>query len=104
MKKWKTIIFVSFLSAIVSLPVLAQPTNDKGWYYRKDVENVDVGRMTKLSFKEPAKPFAQHGWNYPANQMDVSQKIITWMQQTFTCKGLLGEPKLTVLAPPPALM
>jgi hypothetical protein len=25
------------------------------------------------------------------------------MQQTYTCKGLLGEPKLSVLAPEPAL-
>ncbi|WP_130539657.1 hypothetical protein [Pseudobacter ginsenosidimutans] len=103
MKKWKTILCISFLSVIISLPVFAQPTNSRGWYDRKDVENVDVGWMTKLTFKEPSKPFAQHGWTYPANQTDVTQKIITWMQQTFTCKGLLGEPKLTLLAPPPPL-
>lgn len=101
MKKWNiTLLFLSLL-ATACLPVLAQPTNNKGWYYREDVENVDVGWMAKLTFKEPASPFAQHGWTYPANQTDITRKIITWMQQTYTCKGLLGEPRLSVLAPEP---
>jgi len=82
---------------------MAQPTNDRGWYDRKDVENVQVGWMNTLTFKEPAKPFAQYGWSYPAKQTDCTQKFITWIQQSYTCKGLLGEPKLSVLAPEPAL-
>ncbi|MGN6417587.1 MAG: hypothetical protein ACTHMC_08850 [Pseudobacter sp.] len=103
MKKWNiTLLCLSFL-ATACLPAFAQPTNAKGWYMRPDVENIEVGWLTKLTFKTPAKPFAQNGWSYPANQIDVTQKVITWMHQTFTCKGLLGEPKLSVLAPEPPL-
>ena len=103
MKKWNITLVCLSLLATACLPVIAQPTNSRGWYDRKDVENIEVGWFAKLSFKEPAKPFAQHGWSYPANQTDVTQKVITWMQQTFTCKGLLGEPRLSLLAPEPPL-
>lgn len=84
------------------LQAAAQPTNERGWYDRKSIEDVEVGWMKVLQFKEPAKPFAQHGWSYTARQTEFTQQAATWMQQTLTPKGMLGEMKLSVLAPAPS--
>lgn len=97
----RTIAF-SLILAPLSAAVSAQPTNARGWYERADIEDVEVGWIKTLQFKEPAKPFAQHGWSYTARQTDITQKLATWIQQTITPRGMLGEMKLSVLAPEPS--
>lgn len=79
----------------------AQPTDNRGWYQREDIQHVDIGWIKVLQFKEPAKPFAQHGWSYSAKQMAIGQQFATWLQQSYLPKGFLGEMKLSVLAPEP---
>jgi len=88
------------LFSLLTVQTMAQPTNAKGWYDRADIENIDIGWMKTLQFATPAKPFAQNGWSYPAQQTETSQKLTAWLQQTYTPKGMLGELKQSVYAPP----
>ncbi|RYG49875.1 MAG: hypothetical protein EOO01_11945 [Chitinophagaceae bacterium] len=94
------LLYVSF--SLLLMPAFAQPTNEKGWYDREDIQDTEIGWIKVFQFKEPAKPFAQHGWSYPANQTNIAQQIATWMQQTITPRGLLGEMVQSVLAPEPS--
>jgi len=87
---------------LLSTVVSAQPANERGWYERADIEDVEIGWIKTLQFKDPAKPFARHGWSYTARQTDITQKIATWIQQTITPRGMLGEMNLSVLAPEPS--
>lgn len=99
MRSLSTLICLLFLS----MPLLAQPTNAKGWYDSKDIENVEMGWMSVMQFKEAAKPFSKNGWTYPVTQIDFSRTIVSWWQESYLPKGLLGEMRLSVLAPDPAL-
>ncbi|WP_276482601.1 hypothetical protein [Paraflavitalea pollutisoli] len=97
----KTSVIIAATSLLTrSLP--AQPTSSRGWYERDDIQNVDIGWIKVLQFKEPAKPFAQHGWSYTAKQTGITQQFATWLHQTYTPRGYLGEMKLSLLAPEPA--
>ncbi len=93
----KTIAFLYFITACACS--MAQPVNSRGWYESKDLEDVEVGWISVLKFKQPSKPFTQNGWKYTAEQTGFSEKIITWWQQSYTPVGLLGEMKQSVLAP-----
>lgn len=93
----KIIIALCFIAAGVY--AIAQPTNAKGWYESKDLEDVEIGWISVLKFKQPSKPFAQNGWKYSAEQTGFSEKIVSWWQQTYTPVGLLGEMKQSFLAP-----
>ncbi len=75
-------------------------TDNRGWYQGKSIEYAEIGWMKMLDFKDPAKPFIQNGRNYPASQMEVSQKLATWIQQTYSPRGLLGEMVQSVYALP----
>lgn len=75
-------------------------TDNRGWYQGKSIEYAEIGWMKMLDFKYPAKPFIQNGRNYPASQMEVSQKLATWIQQTYSPRGLLGEMVQSVYALP----
>lgn len=80
----------------------SQTPDSRGIYVGDMLEDVDLGWINKIVLKEPAKPFAQHGWSYTSAQTDASQKIGTWIQQTYQQRGLLGEMKLSLLAPEPS--
>lgn len=73
-------------------------TDSRGWYQGKSIQYAEIGWIKTLDFKEPAKPFAQNGWNYTASQMAVSQQLATWIQQTYSPRGLLGEMVQSVYA------
>ncbi len=73
-------------------------TDSRGWYQGKSIQYAEIGWMKMLAFKEPAKPFAQNGWKYTASQMAVSQQLATWIQQTYSPRGLLGEMVQSVYA------
>lgn len=94
---------IAYCFALIILPgaASAQPTNARGWYERADIEDVEVGWIKMLQFKEPSKPIVQHGRTYTAKQMDITQLLATWIQQTITPRGMLGEMNLSVLAPEP---
>lgn len=94
--------YLTILSLIVSLSVAAQTPDSRGIYVGDMLEDVDLGWINQLVLKEPSRPFAQHGWSYSAAQTDASQKIGSWIQQTFSQRGLLGELKLSLLAPEPS--
>jgi hypothetical protein len=96
-------IFALAICFLCSIKVFAQPTNDKGWYDSKDLENTDVGWLEIIRYKEAPKPYSKSGWTYPAVQIDFCQKAVSWWQQTYSPKGLLGDMKQSVLAPDPAL-
>jgi hypothetical protein len=90
------------LFCAMSLRSFAQTPDSRGIYVGDMLENVDLGWMNTITLKQPSKPFSQYGWTYTAAQTDASQKIGTWIQQTFTQRGLLGEIKLALLAPEPS--
>lgn len=94
----------SLLTSLLLLPatiqIFSQSTDSRGWYQGKDIEYIEIGWIKMLEFKDPAKPFIQNGRNYPASQMDITQKLATWIQQTYTPKGLLGEMGRSIYAPP----
>lgn len=93
------------MTLLVYLPVVslqAQSTDEKGWYKSDEIQGIDIGWIQELQFKEPAKIFAQHGWSYTAKQIDYARSMANWMQQTYKPKGLLGEMKMSLLAPPPS--
>lgn len=98
----RKIIAFSVGMVLLLVTVSAQPTNARGWYERSDIEEVEIGWIKTLQFKEPAKPFTQNGWSYTARQTDITQKIATWIQQSLNPRGMLGEMKLSVLAPEPS--
>ena len=54
----------------------AQPTNARGWYDTKDIEDVSIGWLQVLSFKEPLKPFAKNGRNYPVSQLEFAKNTV----------------------------
>lgn len=87
---------------MASVNSFAQATDHRGIYVGNALEDVDMGWMNTIVIKEPSKPFSQHGWTYTSAQTDAAQKIGFWIQQTFTQRGLLGEVKLSVLAPEPS--
>jgi len=87
---------------MTSVHSLAQTTDSRGIYVGNTLENVELGWINQLVIKEPSKPFSQHGWTYTAAQTDASQRIGSWIQQTFSQRGLLGELKLSLLAPEPS--
>lgn len=82
------------------MPALAQPTNEKGWYQSKDLENVEMGWMNTINYKGPVKPHVKDGWNYPVSQIEQAIQLGTWLMEAYKCNGVLGEIKLSVLAPP----
>jgi hypothetical protein len=94
-------LLISLITCLGTNSLHAQPTSYRGWYERSDIEDIDIGWIKTLQFKEPAKPFAQHGWSYTARQMDHAQKLVTWLQQTYLPKGYLGEIQQSVLAQEP---
>lgn len=77
----------------------AQQVDSRGMYDKKDFEHIEIGWLYLLK-NEPAKPVTENGWNYPMNQTDMGRKIGTWLQQTYTPTGLLGEIKLDLHRPP----
>jgi hypothetical protein len=87
---------------ITSVQAFSQTPDSRGIYVGNILEDVDLGWMNTIVVKQPAKPFAQHGWSYTAAQTDASQKIGYWIQQTYKLRGLLGEAKLSLLAPEPS--
>jgi hypothetical protein len=93
---------IILLLMLCGISAIAQPTSDRGWYNKKDIEKTDIGWINVLQFKEPAKPFSQNGWTYSAKQIEFGQKMATWVQQTYLPKGVLGEMKVSVYAQPPS--
>ncbi|MCG2615066.1 hypothetical protein LZZ85_12275 [Terrimonas sp. NA20] len=85
-----------------SFHAMAQTPDSRGIYVGNSLEDIDLGWMNSIVVKQPSKPFAQHGWSYTAAQTDASQKIGSWIQQTYSQLGLLGELKLSLLAPEPS--
>ncbi|MFT3980742.1 MAG: hypothetical protein QM687_09760 [Ferruginibacter sp.] len=81
----------------------AQPTNERGWYDSKDLEDIEIGWMNIIKFTAPSKPYTKDGWIYPATQTEFSKTIVQWWQQSYSPVGLLGEMKQSVLAPDPPL-
>lgn len=77
-------------------------TDNRSWYQGKSIQYAEIGWIKMLEFKEPAKPFTQNGWKYTASQMEVSQKLATWVQQTYSPRGLLGEMVQSVYALQPS--
>lgn len=77
----------------------AQQVDNRGMYDKKDFEHIEIGWLNPLK-NEPAKPITENGWSYPVNQTDMGRKIGTWLQQTYTPIGLLGELKLDLFRPP----
>ncbi|WP_460687510.1 hypothetical protein [Niabella aquatica] len=75
-------------------------TDNRGWYQGKSIEYADIGWIKMLDFKDPPKPIILNGRNYPVSQMEVSQKLATWIQQTYSPRGLLGEMVQSVYALP----
>ncbi|MBO9659585.1 MAG: hypothetical protein J7527_12250 [Chitinophagaceae bacterium] len=94
--------YLSAILLITSLQGIAQTPDNRGIYVGDILEDVELGWMNTIVVKEPSKPFSQYGWSYTAAQTDVSQKIGSWIQQTFSQRGLLAEIKLTLLAPEPS--
>lgn len=95
--------FISFIFIFLfCLQGITQPTDNRGWYQRSDIENTDIGWISVLQFKEPVKPYSKSGWNYTAKQLEFTRNIASWMQQTYLPKGMLGEMKLSVYAPDPS--
>lgn len=89
------------ISQIFILSVAAQTTNKYGIYTEKtEIEDIEMGWMKKLSFTSPAKPYTLNGWNYPANQVEISEKIASWIQDTYKPTGVLGEISLDYLNTP----
>lgn len=81
----------------------AQTVNSRGIYTnKKELEDLPIGWMEELVFKTPSKPIIKNGWNYPASQVSISEKLVSWVQQTYTPVGLLGELKLSVLTAEPS--
>ncbi|MFC5409774.1 hypothetical protein ACFPMF_10675 [Larkinella bovis] len=82
-----------------SKQVTAQLTNAKGWYDDiSKIENRKIGWINMLKFLTPAKPYAKDRWSYSSKEVEVSQKLTGWLQQTYTPTGLLGEMKQSFLA------
>ncbi|RYY56900.1 MAG: hypothetical protein EOO09_04865 [Chitinophagaceae bacterium] len=81
----------------------AQPTNEKGWYDSKDLEDVQVGWLETIQYKLAPGAVVKNGWTYPAVQGAFTQKLVTDWQRTYSPKGLLGEMIPSILAPVPAL-
>ena len=77
----------------------AQQVDSRGMYDKKDFEHIEIGWLNPLK-NEAAKPISENGWSYPVNQTDMGRKIGTWLQQTYTPTGLLGEIKLDLYRPP----
>lgn len=94
---------LAFFFAVTLVQLQAQFINEKGWYDMEALGNVEVGWIKKLEYNQPAKPTIMNGWNYPAKQIDNAQKLVTWLQQSYTPVGMLGEMKLSILAPQPSL-
>ncbi len=89
----KTIFFsLIFCSAALSLQAQTKELP------RKDVANVDVGWKQIVEFKEPPQPYSFEERRYTAKQIGYVRAFITWMQQTFTPKGMLGESKYYTIA------
>lgn len=96
-------IFALALGLFSGINVLAQPTNDKGWYSSKDLENTDIGWLDLIRYQGAPKPYSKGVWSYPAVQMGFNQKVVSWWQASYLPKGLLGEMKESILAPDPPL-
>lgn len=96
MKSFVTVkaLFFSLIFCPVAINLQAQTKE----LPRKDVTHVDIGWKKIVEFKEPPKPLPFEERHYTAKQIGYAQTFITWMQQTFTPKGMLGESRYYLIA------
>ena len=97
----KNLCAVIFLCCLPFL-MRAQPTNAKGWYSSKDLEDIKIGWIS-MQPNTAAKGFSQNGWTYPAAQVGYSNNLIQWLQQTYAPTGLLGEMTQALFSPQASL-
>lgn len=93
------------VSALVIFPAIikSQTVNSRGIYTnKKEFEELPIGWLNVLAFKASPKPFSKNGWNYPANQIAVIGKLGSWLQETYTPVGVLGEIKAALLYDEPS--
>lgn len=92
----KTLLLILFMF-ITSIYSTAQPVDSRGMYNYNDIENVDMGWMEPLKITKPATAFSKNGWHYTDKQVEISQQIALWVEQTFRTVGLLGSKKMAFL-------
>jgi len=88
------------MCCLFTLGIKAQTVDSRGIYANKqELENIEIGWLNPLVLNDAAKPYVKNGWDYPVNQIEASRKMAGWLQQTYTPTGMLGEMKLSILAP-----
>lgn len=60
---------------------------------REPYSNVDAGWKKKIVFNTPPKTMTVDDRNYSVKQVGDAQTMLTWMQETFSPKGMLGDAK-----------
>ncbi|WP_028296956.1 hypothetical protein [Olivibacter sitiensis] len=66
---------------------------------RKAYADIDIGWLRKIEFKEPPKAIINQDRNYTAKQAGYAQAMLTWIQQTYSPKGMLGDMKWYTFVP-----
>ncbi|RDC55295.1 hypothetical protein DU508_17125 [Pedobacter chinensis] len=67
---------------------------------REAYATLDIGWMKKIEFKTPPQPLTNQDRSYTAKQIGYAQHMLTWIQQTYAPKGMLGDARLFVFVPP----
>lgn len=83
MRKKLTLIFLIYLAAL----------NLQAQEMRAPYSNVDVGWKKKIVFNTPPTTMKVDDRNYSVKQVGDAQTMLTWMQATFSPKGMLGDSK-----------
>lgn len=66
---------------------------------REAYSALDIGWMKKIEFKAPPKPMTIDTRSYTAKQIGYAQAMLTWIQQTYTPKGMFGDLKWYTFEP-----
>lgn len=73
--------FLIFLLLIFSASLFAQ----------KEYSGKTLGWLKMLNPNEPQKPFQHDHRNYSVKQMEISQMLVSWIQQSYSPKGGIGQ-------------
>ncbi len=74
-------------------------SNSQAQSAREAYADLDIGWMKKIEFNTPPKPITIDTRSYTAKQIGYAQAMLTWIQQTYTPKGMFGELRLHIFEP-----
>lgn len=84
--------YLSVLLLLIIGNTAAQPVYTEGIGFKlESIAHLNIGWQRIAHFTETPKAKTLGGRNYTAQQIGYTQKFITWMQQSYTPKGCLGD-------------